>query len=277
MAVLVASDGGHRHGRNHNHRGGRRRGGRAQFGRQGRQENGVEDEAVPGGVDFSDCEMQDDGMCCVFKEEETTTLAKDPVLECKHKEVEKCHYTYVTEFTPAQEEVCEENFEKKCQITFKQMAVTETVQKCYRPLMKKCGNDVEGTRIKRQLAEYGNGNGQSLADAQAAEECKTFYESSCTTKYVEKQPGKFVGDTKCEKLPIELCGQGCVVEEGEEECHDKEIDTLIDVPEEVRDILLFYFHITDPCISDMYMLIDDASSVPKHLFILHKVASSGQY
>ena len=67
------------------------------------------------------------------------------------------------------------------------------------------------------------------------EQCKTFYETACTTKYVEKQPGKFVGDTSCEKLPVELCGAGCKVEEGEEECHDKEIDTLVDVPEEVSD------------------------------------------
>ena len=59
-----------------------------------------------------------------MREEEITTLKKDPILECTHKNVEKCHYTYVTEFTPVQEEVCEENFEKKCQITFKQMAVT---------------------------------------------------------------------------------------------------------------------------------------------------------
>ena len=67
------------------------------------------------------------GMCCVMREEEITTLKKDPILECTHKNVEKCHYTYVTEFTPVQEEVCEENFEKKCQITFKQMAVTGIV------------------------------------------------------------------------------------------------------------------------------------------------------
>ena len=53
------------------------------------------------------------------------------------------------------------------------------------------------------------------------------------SKYVEKQPGKFVGDTSCEKLPVELCGAGCKVEEGEEECHDKNVDTLVDVPEEV--------------------------------------------
>ena len=83
-----------------------------------------------------------------------------------HKNVEKCHYTYVTQFSPAQEEVCEENFEKTCQITFKQQAVNETVEKCYKPLEKVC-----------------NGQGP--------EECRTVYESSCTTRYVEKQPGNF--------------------------------------------------------------------------------------
>ena len=31
-------------------------------------------------MDFSGCEMQDDGMCCVMREEEVTTLQKDPIL-----------------------------------------------------------------------------------------------------------------------------------------------------------------------------------------------------
>ena len=96
-------------------------------------------------------------------------MQKDPILECTHKNYEKCHYTYVTTFEPAQEEVCEENFEKRCQIIFRQQATNETVQKCYRPLNKVC-----------------NGQGP--------EECRTVYESSCTTRYVEKQPDKFVGE-----------------------------------------------------------------------------------
>ncbi len=56
-------------------------------------------------------------------------------------------------------------------------------------------------------------------------------------RYHEKQPGKFVGDTKCEKLPIELCGQGCEVVPGPEECHDKEIAAVIEVPEEICDLV----------------------------------------
>merc|ERR1712142_318481 len=178
-----------------------------QLARRGRQE-----EAVQGGIDFSGCVNDPEtGLCCVEKEETVKTLEKDPILECTHKNVEKCHYTYVTQFTPAQEEICEENFEKTCQITFKQQAVNETVKKCYKPVEKVC-----------------NGQGP--------EECRTVYESSCSTKYVEKQPGKFVGDTSCEKLPIEICGAGCTFEEGPEECHDKVIASLVDVPEEVCDL-----------------------------------------
>jgi len=197
VATVSADFVGHSHRSSHN-----------QAARNGRQE----DEAVQGGIDFSGCqEDPDTGLCCVEKEETVTSLEKEPILECTHKNVEQCHYTYVTQFTPSQEEVCEENFEKQCSITFKQQAYNETVKKCYRPVEKVC-----------------NGQGP--------EECRTVYESSCSTKYVEKQPGKFVGDTACEKLPIEICGAGCTYEEGEQECHDKVIASLVDVPEEVCDL-----------------------------------------
>merc|ERR1711935_622568 len=177
--------------------------------RSGRQED---DGSVQGGIDFSGCqEDPETGLCCVEKEEQVTTLKKDPILECVHKNTEQCHYTYVTQFKPSQEEVCEENFEKQCSIIFKQQAYNETVKKCYKPVEKVC-----------------NGQGP--------EECRTVYESSCTTKYVEKQPGKFVGDTSCEKLPIEICGAGCTYEEGLEECHEKVLVSLVDVPEEVCDL-----------------------------------------
>jgi len=197
LAAVSADFVGHNHRSSHN-----------QASRRGRQQ----EEAVQGGIDFSGCqEDPETGLCCVEKEETVTSLEKEPILECTHKNVEQCHYTYVTQFTPSQEEVCEENFEKQCSITFKQQAYNETVKKCYKPVEKVC-----------------NGQGP--------EECRTVYESSCSTKYVEKQPGKFVGDTSCEKLPIEICGAGCTFEEGPEECHDKVIASLVDVPEEVCDL-----------------------------------------
>ena len=184
----------HHHNHNHDHR-------------EGRQLDDFQ-----GAIDFSQAVLDEEtGRMCVIKEAEVNSIEKEPILECTHKNVEKCHYTYVTQFTPSQEEVCEENFEKQCSITFKQQAYNETVRKCYRPVEKVC-----------------NGQGP--------EECRTVYESSCTTKYIEKQPGKFVGDTSCEKLPIEICGAGCTFEEGPEECHDKVIASLIDVPEEICDL-----------------------------------------
>ena len=183
---------------------------KTQRARKGKQ---LEGDAKSGaGVDFSGCETDPEtGFCCIDKTEQVTTLQKDPILECTHKDTEQCHYTYVTRFQPSQEEVCEESFEKKCSITFKQQAYNETVKKCYMPIEKVC-----------------NGQGP--------EECRTVYESSCTTKYVEKQPGKFVGETGCEKLPVEICGAGCSYEEGPEECHDKMTANLVDVPEEVCDL-----------------------------------------
>lgn len=77
---------------------------------------------------------------------------------------------------------------------------------------------------------------QKVCNGQGSEECRTVYESSCSTKYVQKGYGQFVGDTKCEKLPIEICGRGCITQEGPEECHEKSVDTLVDVPEESCDL-----------------------------------------
>ena len=65
---------------------------------------------MEGGFDFSSCVTDPDtGLCCVDKEETVTSLEKEPILECTHKNVEQCHYTYVTQFTPSQEEVSAEN------------------------------------------------------------------------------------------------------------------------------------------------------------------------
>lgn len=135
---------------------------------------------LPEGVDISQAQRMPDGRLCVIKESSVETLSKDPILECTHKNVQKCHYTYVTQFSTAQEEVCQENFEKLCQITFKQQATRETVKKCYKPMRKVC-----------------NGQGP--------EECRTVYESSCTTRYVQKQPGNFSSNVNYQyRTPFEF-------------------------------------------------------------------------
>jgi len=205
----------------------------------------------PGGIDFGGCETDPDtGRCCIMKEEQISTLKKDPILECTHKDVEQCHYTYVTQFRPTQQELCEETFEKQCSISFSQKATNDTVRKCYRPLVKVCGGQGNGGQGRGgQLDNYvddqeeygGRRRRRKLrfkkdTGGGGNKKCKTFFESSCTTRYVEKSPGKFVADTSCEKLPVELCGQGCRMEPGQEDCHDKVVVSVVDVPEEVCDL-----------------------------------------
>ena len=115
-----------------------------------------------GGIDFSEAVTDPvTGQKCVTKSEETEAVARDPILACVHKEVEKCHYTYVTQFTPSQEQVCHYDYHKSCRISFTSKAVSETVMTCYRPVEKVC-------------------------DGQGQEECRTVYESSCRTRYVDK-------------------------------------------------------------------------------------------
>jgi len=226
--------------------------GRSGQGQYGDSENGF---SPKGGIDFDGCENDPDtGRCCITKEKQISTLKKDPILECTHKDIEQCHYTYVTQFRPTQQEICEETFEKQCSISFLQKATNDTVQKCYKPLVKVCGEGRSGQQ-GRSGQEDRNGQLGNYVDEQEQygrkrrrlrfkkdtrgnenKKCTTFFESSCTTKYVEKSPGKFVADTSCEKLPVELCGQGCHMEPGEEECHDKVVVSIVDVPEEVCDL-----------------------------------------
>lgn len=82
--------------------------------------------------------------------------------------------------------------------------------------------------------------GPQVCTGEGPEECRTVYESSCSTKYVKsaESEDKFLADTACEKLPVKICGAGCNYVDGEEECHDKVITTIVNVPEARPNILL---------------------------------------
>ena len=82
----------------------------------------------------------------------------DDVITCKHSYSEKCHITYATDFTPQQEEECEENFKKNCFIEYKNVASDDKVTFCYTPLVRNC-------------------------DTPGPTECSTEYTSECVTRY----------------------------------------------------------------------------------------------
>ena len=45
-----------------------------------------------------------------------------------------------------------------------------------------------------------------------------------------------MSDTKCQKIPFDVCGRGCAIKEGEEECVDRELASTVQMPEETCDL-----------------------------------------
>ena len=201
------------------------------------------------------------GERCIDKVVIVEETRYDDVIECKHSYTEKCHTTYVTDFKPQQEEVCEENFVKNCFIEYKNIASEDTVKFCHTPL--EC---------------VGEG----------PEECKTVYESECQTNYHEhdveddivncetiqeekcedvtqgysterkctkwpvqkcngiekKKVKKYSPETNCRKVPRQLCGpSGCELSPGPEFCFDKLETVIQEVREHPKTIISFGFDV----------------------------------
>ena len=97
------------------------------------------------------------GERCIDKVVMVEETEYDDVITCKHSYSEKCHTTYATDFTPQQEEKCEENFKKSCYIEYKKQAGDEIVDFCFTPLVRNC--DIPGP-----------------------EECTIEYTSECVTR-----------------------------------------------------------------------------------------------
>ena len=137
-----------------------------------------------------------------------------------------CHDTFMTEFRPIQEKVCDENFWKACKITFREVAYNYTLETCMTPLVEKC--DPPGAQ-----GLYG------APQEEPKEVCRTWFESQCNTTYVQSADGSSEPkpSTWCEKVPKKICAPDyCKMVPGEEECHDKTISSTVVRPEEVCDL-----------------------------------------
>jgi hypothetical protein len=84
----------------------------------------------------------------LFSEEECVEPYVKVVLFREEECVE--HYVKVVLF---REEECVEHYEKLCYIVFKQQATTETIQHCYRPLVREC-NDVQKQGMYHELKRH---------------------------------------------------------------------------------------------------------------------------
>ena len=71
-----------------------------------------------------------------MKVQDKERLERDDIKECWHKNVTTCYDSYVTEFTSAEEEECEDVFYKSCVIDFKQVPFEYDIRSCITPMVK---------------------------------------------------------------------------------------------------------------------------------------------
>jgi len=184
----------------------------------------------------------------VFMEEVTEW---DTEYTCQHSYNRRCAKSLTTTYNAAQEEECEENYVKKCFIEYNKFAQNVTVNVCRTPLVKDC--DQEGEEICS--TEYESECVTEQHEHQVEDdvpECKTVVDEKCeeeTSGYTSSQKcskwpreecvlskenrKKYTPQTKCEKIPVTLCGPaGCGFVEGEEVCYEKTQTIVGDRPEE---------------------------------------------
>ena len=80
--------------------------------------------------------------------------------------LQTCHQSYVTRYTPHQQEECSEQYKKECQLGREKVEQQEMVEVCRTPLLSNCS---------------------SAGSPEGPEECRTMYESECWTKYEQHE------------------------------------------------------------------------------------------
>ena len=128
-------------------------------GRQGRSlVNGRISQQILDSLNFTGGVTVDkNGLTCVQKMMTIEYTDYTEAMTCVHKTKERCHETFVTQFQPHQEQVCDEKFEKTCSISYENVAVNEEVEVCKTYLCPDCSRE-------------------------GPEECQTVYDTVCETK-----------------------------------------------------------------------------------------------
>ena len=62
--------------------------------------------------------------------------------------------------------------------------------------------------------------------------------------------------TRCESVPVSVCGSGCVTREGEEECQDTQVAFII-----IVDLVAFYIIIVDLLAFNIIIIIVELVAV----------------
>ena len=130
------------------------------------------------------------------------TLEVDPVLECSHGQEEQCHVTHLTRYEPSleqvrvvmmmmvmvmimtmMEQVCRDNFEKSCQISFRPEVSRETATNESRASGHVTQYSPPIGQVRRESVRVCSRPLVRTCNGQGPEVCTVQYETACTTRY----------------------------------------------------------------------------------------------
>ena len=163
--------------------------------------------------------------------------------------------TFSVVYESVKESICQEHFEKVCQINFVKKTVKGLMKKCYNPFEKVCdGTGPETCKTFHETScttkyeevdpsspnsiyKYGDRIQQNFRDLNSSTSLNRGKNDGSRNKIlddnvVSKTGNRMLGLTKCEKIPFELCGNGCRVVQKGEKCYNTEVDDVRNVPEE---------------------------------------------
>ena len=158
--------------------------------------------------------------------------------ECNHSYNKRCTTSYTTTYEAQQEEECEENYKKSCFIEYSQTAYDTVVEVCVEPLVKDCGatgpevcsteyqaecetvqeeHDVEDDVVECR-EEVESKCEDVTSGYTSSEKCSTWPVQRCDVQ--KKAVKKYSPETRCRKVPVELCGPAsCPTVPGPKECY----------------------------------------------------------
>lgn len=172
-------------------------------------------------IDFSGAVPGPDGIVCVERKKYVDKTEKDQLKECFVQNVTQCYYTYITEYSEAEQEKCHDFYWKTCKIVFKERVFNATSRVCKKPLIKKCDDQ----------SSFNNNVEPKIV-------CETFFETACNTTDVVPAPGdEPLPVTFCDKIPRKICApDNCRVVEDIERCEESSDQSTIEQPIEICDL-----------------------------------------
>ena len=136
---------------------------------------------------------------------------------CQQRFVTECHLRQVTVYLSSREEICGDNYYKRCNIVYNVPGLKETVRHCHHPIRKMCNEESEEKEDILDKSKY----------------CETLFETKCSTHFVTVNKKRNVVHTECSRLPLKLCRKvGCRIVEDEEECWEEVAENTFKVPKE---------------------------------------------